>query len=112
MSVIHKFYLVKIIKTKTGDVMYKKYLRFIPIHITFCVLLLFPVYLGTRSTIAYNPLEVWNFFTIVYFPIANIGNFKQLITSRGEKNNFISFLITLPIMFLPFLITLPLLLLM
>ena len=92
--------------------MLKKQLRFMPIHITICALLLFGTFIGTRATMPFDPIEAWKLFVIIYFPIASIGNFMLLIRSRNEKDNLRAFLIALPIMVLPFLILLLLLLLM
>ncbi len=86
--------------------MIKKHLSFIPIHIIITFFLLFGTYMSSGSPTPFQPIRMWFFLVIIFFPLAHVGNLHLLIVNRGQENNLKFFLVALPIMFLPYLILL------
>lgn len=62
--------------------------------------------MGAGAPGTFKPVQVWFQIVVVFFPIANIGNFVTLFRAREEESNLKYFLSTLPIMLLPYLILL------
>lgn len=84
--------------------MLKKHLVFFPIHFVVACFLLLGAYMGSGapSPTPFEPVKVWAYLMMFFFPVANIGGLYLLYAWRGKKNNFKAFLISLPIHLIPY----------
>ena len=73
--------------------MKKKYLSYLPFHVTMVLVLLIPIYMGAGAPGTFKPVQVWFQIVVVFFPIANIGNFVTLFRAREEESNLKYFLL-------------------